>query len=143
MDVKTILKLFATAAILVVIDRVEFLYYAYDGNGVTVSFWCCHEPIAQSWWVQIESYYLQLFLFSLIGLMWLPLKKHFWPICLTFFLCMVEFAFTYGEPIAKSPLPIFGWYVPASVSTLRFLAVMYYFTMVVREFLKLMKANGK
>lgn len=140
MKVWVILKGIATGLILIVIDRVEFLYYAFEGNGKKVSFWCCQEPIAQSWWVQIESYYLQLFLFTLILLMWLPFWKHFIPVVGTFFLCMPEFWLTYGEPIAKLPLP-FGWYIPVSVSALRMASVCYYLTVVVIVWFKSRNGN--
>lgn len=135
MDRRTLLKGIGTCLLLVVIDRIEFAYYPFEGNGRAVSFWCCQEPIAQSWWVQVESYYFQLFLFTVILLIWLPLKKHFIWVVVAFFLCMPEFALTYGEPIGKIPLP-FEYYIPISVSLLRLVAICYYLGMSVKKALE-------
>lgn len=132
METKAFVKLLSTALLLILIDRAEFVYYAFDGNGKEMSFLCCHAPIAQSWWVQIESYYFQLFLFTMILLLWLPYTKAFMWVPITFFLCMPEFALTYGKPVAKIPLP-FDWYIPISVSTLRLSAVCWYLYVVVRN----------
>lgn len=131
------IKMLATACILIVIDRVEFAYYPFEGSKKMIGFICCHKPIKISWWIYLVSVQLQYFLFTVILYIWIPdiMKKEMLYIVIAFGLCVIEFPITYGRPIAQLPLP-WQWYFPLSCSILRLFSIMWFITNLIRKLLK-------
>lgn len=136
---KKAVKLLATVILLIFIDRIEFAYAPFEGSKITVDLPFYEEdpehPIYLSWFVYLESIQVQHFLWTLLAWMWLPMAKDFKWVVIAFGLCVIELPLTYGEPIAKLPLP-WQWYFPLSCSLLRLGAVLYYFTRVVFKLLR-------
>lgn len=125
-------KLILTAILLVLIDRIEFAYYPFQGSPIFVAFACCHEPIQLSWWVYLETIQVQHFLWTIIAFLWIPMRKEMIFIMIAFGLCVLEFPLTYGIPIAKLPLP-FNWFFPLSCSLLRLAAILNFFRAVIMQ----------
>lgn len=125
MELKTLRKAIGTALIIVLIDRIEFAYYPFEGVERYVQFLLYDTPIIMSWYVYCLSVLVQGFLWSIVAWMWLPMAKDFKWVVIAFGLCIVEFPLTYGQPITSLPLP-WGWFFPISCSLLRLMAVMYY-----------------
>jgi len=127
----------ATCILLIVIDRMEFTYYPFQGVKKYVSFLCCFEPIILSWWVHLISIQMQHFLWTVVLFIWLPeeMNKPMYFVMGSFALCVIEFPLTYGIPIAKLPLP-WQWYFPLSCSLLRLASIMYFITEFIRQALK-------
>jgi hypothetical protein len=132
MDRKTLLKTLATALLLVLIDRVEFAYYPFEGVQRYVPFLTYATPIILSWYVYVMSILVQQFLWIVLLWMWLPMGKQFKWVVIAFFLCILEFPITYGQPIASLPLP-WSWYFPISCSLLRLAAILYYLGCVIKK----------
>jgi hypothetical protein len=130
-------KLLLTGLLLIVIDRLEFAYYPFEGVQKYVSFVCCHEPIQLSWWVYLVSIQMQHFLWTVVLYVWIPegFKRQMLAIVAAFGLCVVELPLTYGQPIAKLPLP-WSLYFPLSCSLLRLVAIMWFVTEFVRKVIK-------
>lgn len=134
MERQVYLKMITTCALLLVIDRVEFAYYPFEGLDRSIPFLCCHEPIKISWWVYLISIQLQHFLWALILWMWMPMKRYFKWVVIAFGLCVIEFPLTYGEPVSQLPLP-WQWYFPLSCSMLRLASIVYFIMVCVKEML--------
>jgi hypothetical protein len=130
-------KLIATAILLIIIDRIEFAYYPFEGVKKMVSFVCCHEPITISWWVYLVTIQVQYLLFTVILYIWIPqvMKREMLYIVIAFALCVIELPITYGRPIAQLPLP-WQWYFPLSCSLLRLISIMWFLTVLVMKIIK-------
>lgn len=135
MDYKTYQKLILTVILLVIIDRVEFAYYPFEGLDRYIPFVTYDKPIIASWYVYCLSMIIQGFLWSFVAWMWLPMQKQFKWVVIAFGLCVLEFPITYGQPIATLPLP-WQWYFPLSCSLLRLVAIMYYLGCVIEKAIK-------
>lgn len=135
MDRETVKKLLVTSILLVVIDRIEFAYYPFQGSEVYVNFLVYETPMQISWYVYLLSILIQHFLFTLILWMWLPLKEDFKWVVFAFATCIVEFPINYGQPLVQLPLP-WQWYFPVSCSLLRLFSILYYLTKVTMKALE-------
>jgi hypothetical protein len=129
MDRATMKKLITTGILLVVIDRMEFMYSPFQGLERYVPFACCHEPIQLSWWVYLVGIQIQYLLFTVVLYLWLPMQKEFKWVVIAFGLCVIELPLTYGRPIMQLPLP-WQWYFPLSCSMLRLASIIYFLSMV-------------
>jgi hypothetical protein len=127
-------KVILTIVLLFIIDRIEFAYYPFQGLDRSIGFVCCHEPISVSWWVYLISIQMQLFLFTVILYLWVPLKKEMLYVMIAFGVCVIEFPITYGWPIAQIPMP-FNLYFPVSCSLLRLASICYLMYVVVKKIL--------
>lgn len=116
-------KFIIIAILFLLYDRVEFLYYAFEGSERKVGFIIKGEPIRIDSYVYFASIGLQQVIASFIIYLLLPWRsvKYF---VIASVICFVEYFFTYGQPIAKIPLPA-DFYIPISASTLRFVSVCY------------------
>lgn len=116
-------KLITIGVLFILWDRVEFLYYLVEGRDTKIGFLLMGDPIRIDSYVYFASMYLQTLILVVILQMALPLKsmKYLVIACL---LCFIEYFVTYGQPIAKIPLP-WNLYIPVSCSTLRLLSVCY------------------
>lgn len=132
MDRSTILKLVSTCLLLVLLDRIEFAYYPFQGSGKTMGFLIHPEKESLSWWVYLLSIQVQYFLWTLILWIWIPFKQHWKWVVIAFALCVIEYPITFGKPIAHLPLP-WDWFFPLSASLLRLVAIFYYLGCVVKK----------
>jgi hypothetical protein len=116
-------KFIIIAILFLLYDRVEFLYYAFEGSERKIGFIIKGDPIRIDSYVYFASIGLQQVIASFIIYLLLP-----WRSVRLFVIasavCFVEYFFTYGQPLAKIFLP-FDFYVPVSASALRFASVCY------------------
>jgi hypothetical protein len=121
MDKATLIKI---AILLVLYDRVEFLYYLVEGSDVKLGFLLKGDPIRIDSYVYFASIGLQQVIFALIIHMLMPMKsvKFF---VIASIICFLEYFVTYGQPITKIPLP-WELYIPISGSMLRLASVCYF-----------------
>lgn len=61
-----------------------------------------------------------------------PFKKESIYMMIAFFLALIEFPFTWNEPILKLPLP-FNWHIPVSTSPLKLASVCYFMWAAVKR----------
>jgi hypothetical protein len=131
-------KLIAIAILLLLWDRVEFLYYAFEGRDTMVGFLIKGNPVRIDSYVYLASIYIQQVIMATIIYLLFPINaaKYLVLACL---ICFVEYFLTYGQPITRIPLPR-DFYIPVSGSTLRLLAVCFFMWRCVQ---KALNGNGK
>lgn len=116
-------KLITIAILLILWDRIEFLYYAFEGSDRKIGFFLIGDPIRLDSYVYFASIAFQQAITAIIIYMVIPIRaaKYF---VIASLVCFVEYFLTYGQPIAKIPLP-FDFYLPLSGSTLRLASICY------------------
>jgi hypothetical protein len=121
MDSRTLIKI---AILLLLYDRVEFLYYLVEGSERKIGFLLMGDPIRIDSYVYFASIGLQQLIFAFILQMFMPIRaaKFF---VLASAVCFIEYFLTYGQPVAKIPLP-WELYIPVSGSALRLVSVCYF-----------------
>jgi hypothetical protein len=121
MDSRIFIKI---AILLLLYDRVEFLYYLVEGSERKMGFLLMGDPIRIDSYIYFASIGLQQLIFAFILQMLIPIRaaKFF---VLASAVCFIEYFLTYGQPIAKIPLP-WELYIPVSGSTLRLVSVCYF-----------------
>jgi hypothetical protein len=121
MDSRTLIKI---AILLLLYDRVEFLYYLVEGSERKIGFLLMGDPIRIDSYIYFASIGLQQLIFAFILQMLIPIRaaKFF---VLASAVCFIEYFLTYGQPIAKIPLP-WELYIPVSGSALWLVSVCYF-----------------
>lgn len=103
-------------------DRIEYLYYAFEGSDRYIPFLFSGEPIRLDAYVYFLSIRVQQIIFILILHILIGAPKATQWVLIAFILSLIEFPLTYNEPFFKIPLP-FGFYVPGSTASLKFIAI--------------------
>lgn len=85
--------------------------FVYDGG-----------PVRLDSWVYNVSIKLQHIIGVLFVYILTPFKKESKIMLIAFGLALIEFFFTWNEPIAKIPLP-FEWWIPISTATIKLMSV--------------------
>lgn len=124
-------RLITIAILLILYDRVEFLYYALDNPDQKIGFIFKGDPIRADSYIYFASIMLQQVITSIIVYLFLPWKETKWFVIASM-IVFVEYFFTYGQPFFKIPLPG-DFYIPGSTSTLRMMSVCYFMYAVVKR----------
>jgi hypothetical protein len=127
-------RILIIVALLVVYDRVEYLYYAFEDSDSKIGFIIKGDPIRIDSYVYFLSIRIQQIIFALIFYYLVPLKSPRWFLyaCVAM---LVEYPLTYNEPILTIPLPL-DHYIPVSAAAFRLCAVGYFMYEVVNKLLK-------
>jgi len=121
--VKTKYVIISVAVLLILYDRIEFLYYAFGNPEELVSFPFKANPIRKDSYIYFASVMFMQLITAVIVHLLLQWKETKWFVAASA-LVFVEYFFTYGQPLFKIPLP-HGFYIPGSASTLRMMSVCY------------------
>lgn len=127
-------KLLRLVILLILWDRVEFLYYLFEGYDAKIGFIIQGDPIRLDSYVYFASIALQQVITAYIIYTLLPWNSVKWFLVASV-LCFIEYFFTYGTPILKLPLP-WNLYIPVSASSLRMVSVCYFSYEAVKKLLE-------
>lgn len=116
-------RLITIAVLLILYDRIEFLYYAFDNPEEKVGFILKGDPIRKDSYIYFASIMFQQVITSIIVYLFLPWRETKWFVIASV-IVFIEYFFTYGQPFFKIPLPG-EFYIPGSASTLRMISVCY------------------
>lgn len=119
------------AIALLIWDRIEFLYYAFEGMNTMVGFPFIGNPVRIDSYVYFASISFQQIITAWIVCMFVDFRYSRWFLFASV-ICFVEYFLTYGMPIAKIPLP-WHLYIPVSASTLRLCSIFYLMYVAVKK----------
>lgn len=138
----------AIGILLVLFDRIEYLYYAFpETDKFCLILWKerCYRMDSFIYYFsgRVQQVITTIMVYLVIVYLKLPLRKHAFLIVVAWLLSLIELFITYNEPITKVPLPrciylpwyseglfwkkvITDWYIPISTATLKLISVLYF-----------------
>lgn len=120
------------AVLLILYDRIEFLYYAFNNPDQLIGFPFKNITIRKDSYIWQASVMFMQFLTALIIHLLMGWKETKWFVIASA-LVFIEYFLTYGQPFFKILLPG-GFYIPGSASTLRMISVCYILYGAIKRF---------
>jgi hypothetical protein len=123
------LRVLVISIMVLMYDRVEFLYYGVNPD-TKICLLIGERCFRADSFVYYASIRVQYIILALVLQLTVPMLINGLDRALAFImvanvLYFVEYFFTYNEPLYKIPMAIGDWYLPVSVATLKLMAVIY------------------
>jgi hypothetical protein len=123
------LRVLVISILVLMYDRVEFLYYGVNPD-TKICLFIGDRCFRADSFVYFASVRVQYIILAVILQMVVPMLIKGLDMALAFILAanvlyFVEYFFTYNEPFYKIPIGLGDWYLPVSVATLKLMAVIY------------------